>query len=73
MSRHPDGRKRARAVISVLVGRTDLVLLKRFYARGKKRKVPHSYSGAEDNAPEWTEFGMTILDCENVVPTRSND
>src|SRR5260370_25280646 len=50
-NRHPDGRKRARAVFSGRVALRDLVVGRCLIRFHHKRKVPHPYSGADDSAP----------------------
>jgi hypothetical protein len=51
MRRHPEGRKLARVLFSVRVGRRDLVLFNPKW-NAATHKVPRPYSGAEDSAPE---------------------
>src|SRR5260370_22660438 len=58
-NRHPEGRKRARAVFSGRVALRDLVVGKCLIRFHHQRKVPHPYSGADDSAPSLTGFGMT--------------
>src|SRR5260370_1853067 len=58
-NRHPEGRKRARAVFSGRVALRDLVVGQCLIRFHHQRKVPHPYSGADDSAPSLTGFGMT--------------
>src|SRR5260370_42024056 len=62
-NRHPEGRKRARAVFSGRVALRDLVVCKCLIRFHHQRKVPHPYSGADDSAPSLTGFGMTPFGC----------